>query len=85
MHFGHQIAAAAALVNLHPHWPIGCRRSVRSSRISFSARTRPSLRVRRALMPLANPDFFFGELLVEQRVLLLLGGQAASLRPRNVS
>ncbi len=32
-------------------WPVRSRRARRSSRIALSARTRPSLRVRRALMP----------------------------------
>ena len=47
-----QSPGAVGLLDLHPAVPARSRRARRSSRSACSARTRPSLRVRRALIPL---------------------------------
>ena len=55
--------------------PCRSRRCRRASRIALRARTRPSLRVRRASIPLRIHDLLLGQLLVEEGVLPLLGRQ----------
>ena len=62
--------------------PIVARRAARSRRISSSAFTRPSLRVRLRLDALAQPHFFLGQPLVELLVMDRLGGEPLFLLPQ---
>ncbi len=55
--------------------PISSRRARRSERSDSSAFTRPSLRVRRALIAAPEPGLLLRQLLVEERVLLGLDPQ----------
>jgi len=65
--------------------PTACRRRLRSRRIASSARTRPSLRVRRALMPVRIQTSSWASFLSNRAFCFSSAASASSFRTRNVS